>query len=298
MLYKRFYHITSNILTGYIANHVFQIQSNELFFPTKREQQVFRWHPRNVSEPPPLPPRITTIYIITSTHPHYTQKLDLTSLCQTLMHVPNLVWIVVEASTVKSRVIGKVLERCLVPSVHLNVPEASSSIEQRNVGLRFLTTVLCSVERCRGVVCFGNDGTKYDVRLFNEIRKTRGVSVFTAAFSGGMLAEGPLCRDGRVDTWMFLNSSLSRVFPVSSLGLAVHTELLLQHPSIQFGTTLQGSWIEDELIETAFLKHLGLAQDQLECRSDEKEVLVWNTVSEEPDVSHEKLQRSEPAIMY
>ena len=141
----------------------------ELFFPTKREQQVFRWHPRNVSEPPPLPPRITTIYIITSTHPHYTQKLDLTSLCQTLMHVPNLVWIVVEASTVKSRVIGKVLERCLVPSVHLNVPEASSSIEQRNVGLRFLTTVLCSVERCRGVVCFGNDGTKYDVRLFNEV---------------------------------------------------------------------------------------------------------------------------------
>ncbi|KAL5474778.1 hypothetical protein EMCRGX_G026788 [Ephydatia muelleri] len=291
--------ITSNIFTGYIANQVFQIQSNELFFPTKREQQRFKWQPKNVSEqPPPLPPRAATIYLITSTRPHNTQKLDLTSLCQTLMHVPDLVWIVVEASTVKSKSVGKVLERCQVPSIHLNVPEHSNLIEQRNAGLNFLTTEFCNVERCHGVVCFGNEGTKYDLRLFSEIRKTEGVSVFTAAFSSGMLVEGPLCKEGTVDTWLTINSSVPRAFPVSTLGLAVHTQLLLQHPSIQYGMTHEGSWVEENLVETTFLETLGLTQDRLECRSDNKEVLVWNTASEEPVVSYERFQHSEPGILF
>ena len=150
----------------------------ELFFPTKREQQRFKWQPKNVSEqPPPLPPRAATIYLITSTRPHNTQKLDLTSLCQTLMHVPDLVWIVVEASTVKSKSVGKVLERCQVPSIHLNVPEHSNLIEQRNAGLNFLTTEFCNVERCHGVVCFGNEGTKYDLRLFSEVWDVWCVSI-------------------------------------------------------------------------------------------------------------------------
>lgn len=149
----------------------------ELFFPTKREQEEFKWPEKNATNPPSLPSqattllpsRATTVYMITSTKPRNTQKLDLTSLCQTLMHVSNLVWIVVESSSVKSRGVTKVLERCQVPSVHLNVPEHSSVLEQRNAGLKFLVETFCDVERCDGVVCFGNDGTKYDIRLFNEV---------------------------------------------------------------------------------------------------------------------------------
>ena len=37
------------------------------------------------------------------------------------------------------------------------------------------------------------------------------MSVFTAAFSSGMLVEGPLCKEGTVDTWLTINSSVPRL---------------------------------------------------------------------------------------
>ena len=44
-----------------------------------------------------------------------------------------------------------------------------------------------------------------------QIIKTEGVSVYTVAFSGGLLVEGPLCKEGRVSTWMYDNSSEARL---------------------------------------------------------------------------------------
>ena len=52
------------------------------------------------------------IYVITPTHSRYTQKVDLTSLCQTLMHIPNLVWIVIEDAEYKSDMVFKLLQVC------------------------------------------------------------------------------------------------------------------------------------------------------------------------------------------
>ena len=43
-----------------------------------------------------------TLFAITPTHMRLTQKVDLTSLCQMLMSVPQLVWIVVEDSDMKN----------------------------------------------------------------------------------------------------------------------------------------------------------------------------------------------------
>ena len=39
-----------------------------------------------------------TIFAITPTYKRLSQKVDLTSLCQTLMNVPDLIWIVVKDS--------------------------------------------------------------------------------------------------------------------------------------------------------------------------------------------------------
>ena len=74
----------------------------------------------------------TTIYFITPTYARRTQKVDLTSLCQTLMHVPKLVWIVVEDSPVKTALVTNLLSRCNVTSVHMNVESPDVlAIEQR-----------------------------------------------------------------------------------------------------------------------------------------------------------------------
>ena len=49
----------------------------------------------------------TTIFMITPTYARHTQKADLTRLLYTLLHVPNLHWIIVEDSPHKTDLITK-----------------------------------------------------------------------------------------------------------------------------------------------------------------------------------------------
>ena len=128
--------------------------------------------------------RLPTIFAITPTYARTTQKVDLTSLCQTVMLVPNFVWIIIEDSEGKTPLVTNLLERCRVESVHLNVrtpvkmrPKPgqekklslySRGVEQRNAGLNWIRGH-CAEVGCRGVVYFMDDDNKYDLRLFEQV---------------------------------------------------------------------------------------------------------------------------------
>ena len=60
-----------------------------------------------------------TIFIITPTHQRRSQKVDLTSMCHTLMHVPKVVWIVIEDAPQPTSLVMNVLRHCKVEKVHL-----------------------------------------------------------------------------------------------------------------------------------------------------------------------------------
>ena len=64
---------------------------------------------------------IPIIYMITPTYSRWTQKADLTRLCQTLMHIKNLHWIVVEDSEMKTDLVTRFLSHCSVSSTQLNI---------------------------------------------------------------------------------------------------------------------------------------------------------------------------------
>lgn len=130
---------------------------------------------------------LPTIFAITPTYARTSQKVDLTSLCQTVMNVPNFVWIIIEDSLEKTPLVTNLLERCKVESVHLSVrtplkmrPKPgqeknpslySRGVEQRNTGLSWIRNH-CREEECRGVVYFMDDDNKYDLRLFEEVSRT------------------------------------------------------------------------------------------------------------------------------
>ena len=144
---------------------------------------------------------IATIYLITPTYVRTTQKVDLTSLCYTFMHVPNLVWIVVEDAEQRTALVANLLSRCDLQYVHLNVSTSrkrgveqssvttprnissrgveqsnvttprrylSKGVEQRNVGLLWLRKH-CAFDSCNGVVYFADDDNTYDLRLFEMV---------------------------------------------------------------------------------------------------------------------------------
>ena len=101
------------------------------------------------------------------------------------MHVPKVTWIIVEDSDHKSNLVKRLLSRCKVNSVHLNVRTPlkfrakpgmekrtwsySRGITQRNAGLKWLREHY-TVDNVNGVVYFGDDDNKYDMRLFEEVR--------------------------------------------------------------------------------------------------------------------------------
>lgn len=123
----------------------------------------------------------TTVIGITPTHKRLTQKSDLTSLCHTVMHVPNFLWLIIEDSSDRSSLVANVLMRCKVKSVHLNALTSSQSkrakqrgVEQRNAGLNWIRkycTGKCN-GLCDGVVYFMDDDNKYDLRLFQEVSQS------------------------------------------------------------------------------------------------------------------------------
>lgn len=118
--------------------------------------------------------------MVTPTYARWTQKADLTRLCQTLMHVPKLHWIVVEDAENPTDLVTKLLRRCTVRSTHLHArtPEhlrlkegeptwkKCRGVEQRNAAIEWLRG---NVGNAEGVVYFGDDDNTYDVELFEQV---------------------------------------------------------------------------------------------------------------------------------
>ena len=128
---------------------------------------------------------VSTVYAITPTYVRPTQRVDLISLCHTLMHVPNITWIVIEDSEKKTQHVRDILtKQCKsVTSVHLTAKSSQNKAEgrgvnQRNAGLSWIrqtcgsnetTTTTTTEKKCNGVVYLMDDDNKYDLRLFQEV---------------------------------------------------------------------------------------------------------------------------------
>jgi hypothetical protein len=95
----------------------------------------------------PIPPESATgnqipVYIITPTYRRPDQIADLTRFAQTLMHVPNIYWLLIEDATEKSVVVARLLKKFGVRAIHLlgNVLRCRSFCEFTNPSVTSLTT--------------------------------------------------------------------------------------------------------------------------------------------------------------
>ncbi len=102
------------------------------------------------------------------------------------MNVENLLWIVVESTFKKTVLVSDVLDSCKVKSVHLlssmyntltnatNTLQSTNNIlrrgaKEKNMGLEWLKRRCPHPSICNGLVYFLDDGSKYDLRLFDQV---------------------------------------------------------------------------------------------------------------------------------
>lgn len=136
------------------------------------------------SRPPPWSDILPIIHIITPTYSRPVQKAELTRLANTLLHVPNLHWILVEDSQRQTALVSHFLQETGLNYTHLNVetprnykvrgdtrdPRIPRGTIQRNLGLRWLRETYGVNSSHSGVVYFADDDNTYSLELFEEVR--------------------------------------------------------------------------------------------------------------------------------
>ncbi|KYO38982.1 galactosylgalactosylxylosylprotein 3-beta-glucuronosyltransferase 1 isoform B [Alligator mississippiensis] len=220
------------------------------------------------------------------------QKAELTRLANTLLHVPNLHWILVEDSQRRTPLITRLLRDTGLNYTHLNVetprnyklrgdmrdPRIPRGTMQRNLALRWLRETFNKNNSQPGIVYFADDDNTYSLELFEEMRMTRKVSVWPVAFVGGLRYESPKVNAaGKVYGWKTVFDP-HRPFAIDMAGFAVNLRLILQRSQAYF--KLRG--VKGGYQESSLLRELVTLNDLEPKAANCTKILVWHTRTEKP----------------
>ncbi|XP_037803730.1 galactosylgalactosylxylosylprotein 3-beta-glucuronosyltransferase S-like isoform X2 [Penaeus monodon] len=205
-----------------------------------------------------------TIYVVTATYPRSNQIPEMTRLAQTLMLVPDVHWIVAEDARVKNERLVQYLRSTGIPFTYMITPMPSAARHWHHwpTGVANRRAALAWIRKNAetGVVYIADDDNIYDIRLFEEIRSTRGVSIFPVAFLLPSQLTTPVLREGRFmefyDGW-----KVTRKYPVDMAGFAVSVELLLKRPQANMHWSY--SYQEESLLAS-----LGVAPEDIEFKAE------------------------------
>ena len=226
----------------------------------------------------------------------------MTRLAQTLVHVKNFHWIVVEDSSAgKTPLVTKFLANCGVKYTHLDAatpPESKlkhddpnwlkpRGVLQRNRGLRWLRENLVDW-RDKGVVYFLDDDNTYDLRIFEEMRSTTACAVWPVGLVGGLLFERPLIdASNAVVGWHSGWKPQTRPFAMDMAGFAVSLARVLDHPDAYFSLTVKRGYQEGTILTLMKVGWADLEPKANNCT----EIYVWHTRTEKTDLKMEKKYR-------
>ncbi|XP_063043406.1 galactosylgalactosylxylosylprotein 3-beta-glucuronosyltransferase 3 [Engraulis encrasicolus] len=247
-----------------------------------------------------------TIYVITPTYARLVQKAELTRLSQTFLHVPQLHWVVVEDAEQPTALVRSLLASSGLAYTQLHtltpkdrkLQEGDPSwlkprgAEQRNEGLRWLREMASASRGQQGanahtavedaVVYFADDDNTYSLKLFEEMRDTKRVSVWPVGLVGAMRFERPLVEGGKV-VGFHTGWRPNRPFPIDMAGFAVSLRLVLANPEARFDGNAQMGYLESSLLQGL------VTMEQLEPKADLcTKVLVWHTRTEKPKMKREE----------
>jgi len=208
---------------------------------------------------------LPVIYVVTPTYRRSEQIPELTRMAQTLLNVAAIHWIVVEDSTSLSPAVAHLLQRYGIPYTHLNaqMPDKYKKLKTKPRGVSNRNAALRWVRQNQksGVLYFADDDNTYDIRLFEEMRYTKKVSMWPVGLVTSLGLSSPVVnKDGVVvdfyDGWI-----ANRKFPVDMAGFAVSVQLLLDKDNA-YMPFVPGHE------EDGFLKSLGITNADIEAKAN------------------------------
>ncbi|TRY78142.1 hypothetical protein TCAL_09316 [Tigriopus californicus] len=233
------------------------------------------------------------LYIVTPTFARREQVAELTRLAQTLLHVRNMIWFVIEDATKCSPMVGDLLDRFQIPYVQMLAPlpeifsgqsQKPRGVSQRNAAIQF---ILSQSNPPEGVLYFADDDNTYDLRLFEDIRTTKKISMFPVGLVAGSSHSSPILKDGRLvgysDPWFG-----KRKFPMDMAGFAINIRMLTYNPD-RVAMPFMPGYEED-----GFLKGLNFNWEDVEALAENcTKVWVWHTTTIEKSAPTFRFEQSD-----
>jgi Glycosyltransferase family 43 len=144
----------------------------------------------------PLP----IIYFVTPTYPRREQFPELIRLGQTLMHIPNLHWIVADDTEQCNPYLDSLLASFGIPFTHIASPmpelyRSKSPMPRGVANRRAALSWIRNNNKKTGVLYFGDDDNTFDLKLFSEIRFTKRVSMFPVGLIGQFAVSSPVVKN-------------------------------------------------------------------------------------------------------
>lgn len=201
------------------------------------------------------------LIVITPTYERPGRMAMLHHLRGILSERNDVAWFVVEDAPEKSPDVAKFLPRF---ARHFSIgPTRDYGNVQRNLAL-----LAVKKEGLKGVIYMADDDNRYDPELFDEVKKTRKISLVPVGGLGPNGIERPIVVEGKVEGWD--SGWAERKFPVDMAGFAFRSELLDDLKGVLWSHTGVGG-------ESEFLERIVSSHEEFEplCDSCEK-VLVWH----------------------
>lgn len=217
------------------------------------------------------------IIVVTPTHRRPERLPDMTRFSQTLSHIKNLHWIVIEDANHTVDAVERILKRSRLPYVYFYTTTEPGFPKRgwthRNMGLAYIRKNYRDYG-WPGVVYFADDDNTYDVRLFDKyIRKVKTIGIWAVGLSGTALVEAPHVVNGTIVSWDVVYGP-KREFATDMAGFAVNLNLILNtNASFHRGCI-------KSVPETCFLKQFGIPKNKVEpfgYNDTPKDILVWHT---------------------
>lgn len=228
------------------------------------------------------------LYVITPTYRRPEQIPELTRLGQTLMHVPKLHWLVADDATSVNQQVVDYLKSIGIPFTYFLTPMPQKysrrwfgylpkGVANRNGAMMWLR-----LHATEGVMYMADDDNTYDLRIFQEIRHTKKVSMFPVGLVTHTGLSTPVLRDGRWVGW-FDGWISDRVFPVDMAGFAVSIPFFLSVPEAEMPYIAGYE-------ETGFLNNLHVTIDDIEFLADNcTKIYVWHTHTQKSKASSREI---------
>ncbi|XP_076311702.1 galactosylgalactosylxylosylprotein 3-beta-glucuronosyltransferase 2-like [Tachypleus tridentatus] len=220
---------------------------------------------------------ICSLHVVTPTNPRPPRLADLTRLSQTLRQVSSLHWVLVDDTETPSVQVQQLLRHSKIEHTYLtyqkNVTDwdCPEGFRDPKGQLRRLAIQWIVEHAHNGSVMFVLEDSVVDLRLFDEVKSTKNISVWPVGFTSPIGISTPIVSNGHANGFHPPSSLSSNNIPADMMGYAVSVQLLRQNPQAIF-------YCSDESPEEQFLQRLGAGFDNIELKAQNcTEIYVWRT---------------------